>query len=182
VDGEAQQLQWYRWLPASAESVAYADIAKAVEKFEPVDNPAGHAAEAWLKHESLASTPATVTHLAMLDGRLEGFYTIVSSFVKLNESDREELMPDYPLLPIQGASLVVWLAKRRDARVSGRKIMFNAVAMAAEVAKRQGTLACVLDPFDDATASMLKRRYRFEQSETEVRKGQLRLWVPLRFS
>ena len=171
------------WCPANAEQAAYADIARGVAEFESLDYPAGREAAAWLKEEALASHPYTLTYLHALEGRVEGFFAIASSAVTLTQGDRQELESDHenhPLKPTQGASLVVWVAKHRDAGTPGDKILSYAASIALEVAQLQGTLAFVVDPFDDETKAMWKDRYGFRPSDTKVGKGQRRLWVPLR--
>lgn len=98
-------------------------------------------------------------------------------------SHRRKLAPDARLAPTQGASLIVWLAKHRDATIEGEVILELAESMALAAAKRQGAVALVLDPFDDDTASLWTKKYGFRRSRTEVRQGsQHRLWYPLHTS
>lgn len=97
----------------------------------------------------------------------------------MRQSDREKLAPDASLLPTQGASLVAWLAKHRDAGTSGGQIMTYALSVAREAAKLQGAAAFVVDPFDDETAAMWIERFKFKRSLTRTPNGQRRLWAPL---
>jgi hypothetical protein len=182
VNDEWVEGLWYQWSPANAENFAYADVASAVGEFESLDYPAGHAATAWLKEDALLNHPATLTYVLLQDGRIEGFFAIVSGSVTLKQSHRQELAPDqegYLLSPTQGASVVAWLAKHHEAVTPGYRLMDYAVSIALDVAKRQGTVAFVLDPYDDDSAAMWIREYGFKRSQTEVRVGQRRLWLPL---
>lgn len=172
----ADEERWRIWCPAEAGN---ADVAQAVEKFEPLRHPAARAATAWLKEEALATHPFTLTYLYMLDRRVEGFFAICSASVELRQSHRKQLAPEVSLPPTQGASLIAWLAKHRDTAMPGEKIVDFAFSIAAKVAEQQGTTALVLDPFDDATASMWLARYEFRESATKIREDQRRLWMPL---
>ncbi len=182
MDGRVGKALWHRWSPANARNIAYADIARGVAAFEPLDLRAGRAAAAWLKNEALANHPATLTYVLVRDGLVEGFFAICSSAVTLKESHRRELAAvheSHAFASTQGASMLVWLAKHREARSPGEEILDYAISIALDVAKRQGTLTFVIDPFDEQTAQMLMDRYGFKRSRTEVREGLCRLWAPL---
>jgi hypothetical protein len=182
MSGDNGEGLWYQWTPINAESVAYEDVAQAVEGFESLENPAGRAATAWLKDEALANHPSTVTYVLMRDGRVEGFIAMASASVTLKQSHRKKLGPgqrDYPLSPTQGASLVAWLAKHREAETAGSRLLAYALSIALDVARLQGTVAFVLDPYDEESAAQWMNRHRFRRSETEARAGLRRLWIPL---
>lgn len=171
---------WYRWRPEFAESAAYADIAEAVDHFEPVDNDAGRAAAAWLKNSALGDYPSTATWLAYHNQRIEGFFAICSSEVTLYERQRKKHLGregrsrEHRLHPQQPASLITWLGKHVNAAMAGDSILHYAAYIATQVAEQQGNIALVLDPFDEETAEFWRDRYSFLRS---AKAG--RLWIPL---
>lgn len=143
---------WYRWRPAFAESAAYADIAEAVERFEPVDNDAGHAASNWLKHSSLDDYPSTATWLAYHNQRLEGFFAICSAEITLSERQRKERLGregrshEHRLHPQQPASLITWLGKHAETTMAGDSIIRYAAYIATQVLSYKGILHWWLIP------------------------------------
>lgn len=171
---------WYRWRPAFAESAAYADIAEAVEGFEPVANDAGRAAADWLKYSSLDDYPSTATWLAYHDQRIEGFFAICSAEITLSERQRKERLGrggrshKHRLHPQQPASLITWLGKHAKATMAGDAIIRYAAYVATQVAELQGNIALVVDPFDGKTAEFWRKRYGFRSAKPEGR-----LWIPL---
>jgi hypothetical protein len=172
---------WYQWTPINASSPAYADVADGVDLFESLDTPAGRAATRYLREQSLQDYPSTVTYVYMVGDQVDGYFSLASGSVTLTQRHRKSLRSgqrDYPVSPTQGASLVAWLARHRDGIVSGRKILVYALSIALQVARRQGTLAVVLDPFDDDTAEMWAGRYGFRRSQTRAG-SDVRLWIPL---
>jgi hypothetical protein len=186
-DGKAA---WVRLTPEVVEDLGEDkhQLLDAVDEFESVDRPAGHAASGWLKFEALAWHSTTVTYLMLLDRRIEAFYAVTASNVLLSQRDRRRLRPDIPQgLPArQPATLIAWLAKHRFATTPGVKILQHAFAVALQVAELQGTIALVLDPFDDETAAMWLampsvqfRRSGADRGDDDDAKPR-RLWMPLR--
>lgn len=179
--GDGQDVYWHQWTPANAASEVYEDIGEAVEEFESLDTPAGQAATVWLKEHALPNHPSTITYLLVLGGRIEGYFALASSSVELTQRHRKQLkrgQRNYPLDPTQGASLVAWIAKHRDAVVSGRSLFLYAISVAREAADRQGTVAIVLDPYDDETAERWAEHYGFKRARTPGGRRP-RLWIPL---
>jgi hypothetical protein len=175
------EANWFQWTPANAESVAYEDVAKAVGEFESLDTNAGQEATRWLREQALPNHPSTVTYVLLSRTRLEGYFAIASGSVTLTQRDRRELTPgqqDYLLHPTQGASLIAWLARHRDAETPGQTIVLYALSIALKVARLQGTPVAVLDPFDDDSADFWAERYGFRRSRTQAG-NDVRLWVPL---
>ena len=172
---------WYQWTPLNAGSAAYEDIAAAIEEFESLETPAGDAATVWLKQHALANHPSSITYLLLLDGRLEGYFAMVSSSLELTQRRRKTLRPgekDYPLDPTQGASLVAWIARNRHGTLPGRHLVTYAISIALEVAAHQGTVALVLDPYDEATGNEWAKKYGFKSARTPDGLRP-RLWLPL---
>jgi hypothetical protein len=170
---------WYRWRPEFAESAAYADIAEAVERFEPVANEAGYAAAEWLKQSSLDDYPSTATWLIYHRQRIEGYFAICSAEVKLYGRQRKKHLErgqerEHELHPAQPASLITWLGKHAEADISGRVLIRQAAFVAREVAEWQGNIALVLDPYNEETAELWLERYSFFRSGKPGR-----LWLPL---
>jgi choline dehydrogenase-like flavoprotein len=177
--------RWYRWLPDIAEEAVFSDIAAAVDAFVSMDTEPGRAATDWLKHESLANHPSTVTWLLVQDGRVEGYHAMCSAEITLTERHRRQLVEadrTHRLHPRQGASLIAWIAKHREANIPGELLALHAVWVAMEVAQLQGNIALAVDPFDEDTAEFWQDRYGFRAASGADR-GQsnrpLRLWLPL---
>jgi hypothetical protein len=178
---DSHDAYWYQWTPANAESAVYEDIARGVAEFESLDTPAGAAATAWLKEDALPNHPSTITYLLVLGDRVDGYFALASSSLELTQRHRRQLKPgqkDYLLDPTQGASLVAWIARHRDAAVSGRSLFLYAISVAQDVARLQGTVAFVLDPYDEETAERWAKRYGFKSARTP-RGEKPRLWIPL---
>ncbi len=174
---------WCQWTPDTAESRAFEDVARAVQKFRSLDNPSGREATRWLKQEALANHPATVSYVLMGDGRIEGYFAVASTSVELKQSHRKALSSgqrSHRLSPTQGASLIAWVARHEEAEIDGARLLKFALSIARRAAFLQGAVALVLDPFDEKLAKLWVERYGFERSQTRVRGGELRrLWLPL---
>lgn len=171
---------WYRWKPSSAESGVYDDIAEAIEAFEPVDHPAGHAAAEWLKNSALDDYPSTATWIAYRKQRVEGYFAMCSGEVLLYGRHRSKWLVrkgrrrEHVLHPRQPASLITWMCKHKHASITGRTILLHAAYIAMRVGELQGNIALVIDPFDDDTAAFWQERFEFLSSATPNR-----LWLPL---
>jgi hypothetical protein len=174
---------WCQWTPTTAESRAFEDVARAVEKFRSRDNPPGREATRWLKEEALANHPSTISYVLMRDGRIEGYVALASSSVELKQSHRKALSSGqrgHRLSPTQGASLLAWIAKHEEAEIDGALLLKFAISIARRAAFLQGEVALVLDPFDEQLARLWIERYGFVRSQTRIRGGMLRrLWFPL---
>jgi hypothetical protein len=172
---------WYQWTPANAASAAYEDVEQGIAEFESIDTAAGQEAARWLREDALLDNPSTITYVLLVEGRVDGYFAIASGSVTLTQRHRRGLRSgqrDYVLLPTQGASLIAWLARHRDAEKQGRSIFLYALYVALKVARLQGTPVAVLDPFDDEIATLWEERYGFRRSQTPGG-NDVRLWVPL---
>lgn len=187
-DGEPA---WVRLTPEVVEDLGENRhfLLDAIEEFESLDNPAGCAATAWLRNDALAWHGTTLTYLMLLNRRIEAFYAATASSVLLSQRDRRRVRGDVPsgLPPRQPATLISWLAKDRGAVTHGLTVLHHAFAVALQVSELQGTIALVLDPFDDPTAEMWMRmpsvefrRSAAERGEDEGNFRPRRLWMPLR--
>lgn len=171
---------WYRWSPARAESDPW--LLDAVEAFNPVDTAkgaaAGKAAAQWLRERSLGDFRTTKTRLCVVDGVVEGFYSMAASQVELRTSDRTSDMGQHPIQP---AALVTWTAKGRSNRISGWHLLSHAAATALKVQEEMmGCVALVVDPYDAAAADVWRRQpYHFRTSRTRGPNGVPRLWRAL---
>lgn len=181
--GDDEIYGWYRWRPGRAESLAYEDIAEAVENFEPLDKDAGYMSAKWLKEQSLKDYPSTATWILYKDQRVHGYIAICSGNVTIHDPGRAnafrrkiaglaggryagELVP---------ASEIRWIAKHVDSKFDGKVLLEQAIRVAEKVAEVQGNVALVIDPYDEETAAMLKDNFRFLWS---AKKGQLWLRLP----
>jgi hypothetical protein len=174
---------WCQWTPATAESRAFEDVVRAVEKFRSLDNRPGREATRWLQEEALANHPSTVSYVLMRDGRIEGYFALASGSVELKQSHRKALSAgqrSHRLSPTQGASLVTWIARHGEATIDGQLLLKFALSIARRAAFLQGAVALVLDPFDEKLSKLWIEQYGFVRSQTRVRGGELRrLWLPL---
>ncbi len=169
---------WVRWTPDRAERDP--ELCDAVASFHPVDSEkarqAGEAAATWLRERALLDYRSTVTRLLILDGVLEGFYSLTSSQVELRTSHRKDMGQH----PIQPAALVTWLAKRDGAKITGMQLLAHAVGTALRVSDHMGVVALVLDPYDEAAADVWRAPpYNFKNSRTLGPDGTPRLWRTL---
>jgi hypothetical protein len=129
----------------------------------------------------LANHPSTLTYILLSESRIEGYFAIASSSVTLRQSHRKQLGPgqrDFVLSPTQGASLIAWLAKHKEAEIPGRHLVLYALSIALRVARLQGTPVAVVDPYDADVAAMWAERYDFRRSQTKGG-NDVRLWTPL---
>jgi hypothetical protein len=166
---------WFAWDPDTA--IHDERLDRAVSEFEPVPCAAGWAAARWLKEDSLASHGLTVTYLAVVDMRVEGFYALCAAEVEISSRQRAGLRLQHPR---QGVALAVWLARRTGGRLSGLALIAHALARAEAVAELQGLCGLALDPYDEETAVVWRSApYRFLPSRTTCANGLARLWKPL---
>jgi hypothetical protein len=176
---------WHVWSPEIADDPAYAYLAEGVRDFESKDTEAGLAATDWLKHHALPNHPSTVTRLVVSDGRVAGFYALCSAEVTLTQRHRKELQEEentHRLHPRQGASLIAWVAKHREATFPGELILLHAVWVATTVAALQGNILLTVDSFDESAAERWQERYGFRMSQSPDERGPhrlSRLWLPL---
>jgi hypothetical protein len=165
-------------------------LLEAVDAFRSLDNGAGEAAADWLRTKALPMHGSTITYVRLLDGEVEGFYALCSASVRLSMGDRRRLFREagvsvLELPSLQPASLVAWIAKRADASSDcGRQLLLHAFGSATSVAQIQGSIALVLDPFDEETARMWlsKRDVPFRRAARERGTDDARprrLWTPL---
>jgi hypothetical protein len=169
--GEEKDRCWFHWRPGRESEWVYDDIKKAVDEFKPVPNKAGAAAASWLRDGALAGFPATVTWLYYDNARVEGFFSICSGNFAVREGIKGILPGGGTLKP---ASEITWLCKHAEAEKDGRWLISRAAVIALEVARVQGNIALIINPYDNETADFLIRKHSFLAS---ARAGQL--WLPL---
>lgn len=174
---------WIRWEPGEANRNEM--LKAAVEEFEPPckdvgeasaellmeGKDAGEAAAKWLMEESLADHPHSVTWVLYNSNRVQGFFAICSSSLTVTlpaEGNLEEASVTWP------CSKILWLCKREGSKFDGRILFRQAAARASEVARLQGNVALVIEPYDDGVAERLISRHKFIRAADQ---GQL--WLPL---
>jgi hypothetical protein len=158
---------WYRWTPAHADSPLYADIAAAVQAFQPMPYPGSQAAAKWLKEKALDQHPGTTTHLLIGNGRLDGFVALRTGSIVLKSDEK-------PQGESFGAIVIRWMARNREASGLGEKMLTFAMALATEAGEKLGVAALLLRPFDVREAEFWKERFNFMGS---FEAGYL--WMPL---
>lgn len=180
-DTHSNEEMWYRWSPETAANCENAALARAVAEFVSLDTTGGKEAERWFKHEALGVYPSIVTYVVMQGQRIDGFYGITGTQVRLSQRERRRLFRSYdrPVAPAQPASLVTRFARHRDARVPFRSVLLHAVHTAVRVGELQGNVALVLDPYEAYVSDLLQRRYGFRIASGEESESSPRLWLPL---
>lgn len=167
---------WMKWTPERA--AKRTDLVEAVERFEPVDHPAGHEAAKWLREEALDNDPSTKTYL-LFEGRdIQGFFACCSCEVRLSEQDAVGLrVPHYSRLP---AFLVAWVARSCHSEAPGLHLMLTAYGLARSLAEDMGMVALALDPMDEAVAKVWEAEpYSFQRCIETGGKRPPRLWLPI---
>jgi hypothetical protein len=176
---------WFRWRQQYADDVAYADIAEAIKRFRPVakkGEKAGSDSALWLMEYSADDYPSTATWLFYRDQKVHAFFSICSGNVQLHDDGQSRffrrLISGLPGRRYAGllepASEIRWFGRHIESDVTGKEVLEQATLIATEVAEIQGNIALVIDPYDDATAEMLLKQYKFLRS---AKHGQL--WLPL---
>lgn len=163
---------WIRWRPEIAESAAWADLAEAVEEFEPPCNEAGEECARWLKEQSLSDYPFTATWVMFHNGLVHGFFAMSSNTFTIRYlSSSEEGGDARERWP---CSQIKWLCRHDQGKFLGRVIFEQAAYTAQRVTEFQGNVALVIEPFDDTIAEILESKLKFLR-----RADQGQLWIPL---
>jgi hypothetical protein len=173
ADAIADPAQTWLTLPSGL-AQATDELHTLLDDFDAGDRPAAIAAGIWLRTEALSSHATSRTWLLIADQRLAGFYSLASAQVELSQRDRSRLGMNPVRAP---AALVTWIAKDKRAAIDGKELLLHATAMARRAAELQATSVLVVDPYDEPTAAMWRRRFGFRPS-SEARKPK-RLWLPL---
>lgn len=137
------------------------ELIEALDAFDAGERPAAVAAGSWLKTQALDSYETSRTRLLVAEHRVAGFYSLASAQVALSQRDRRRLGVDPVQVP---AALVAWIAKDVSADIDGKVLLLHADATARRAAALQATSVLVVDPFDDETAAMWRRRFGFRPS------------------
>ncbi len=144
----------------------------ALDDFDAGERAAARAASTWLRTEAIAAYQTSRTRLLIADSRVAGFYSLASAQVELSQRDRRRVGASPVRVP---AALITWIAKDRWAEIDG-KVLLHAAATARRAAELLATSVLVVDPFDEQTAAMWRKRYGFRAS---VEAKPKRLWLPL---
>ena len=158
---------WYRWTPAHADYPLYADIAAAVQAFQPIPYPGGQAAAKWLKEDALEQFPGTTTYLLIGDKRLDGFVALRTGSIVL-KSDKKPQGESF------GALVIRWMARNQEASGTGEELLTFTLALATEAGEKLGLVALLLEPFDEREAEVWKKKFDFMGSFDSGY-----LWMPL---
>ncbi len=151
------------------------ELRLALEDFDAGKRAAAQAAGAWLQTQAVAAHQTSRTRLFIAGCRVAGFYSLASAQVELSQRDRRGV----GVVPVRvPAALITWIAKDKRAEIDGMLLLLHAVATARRAAELQATSVLVVDPFDEETAAMWRKRYGFRASAEEARKPK-RLWLPL---
>jgi hypothetical protein len=173
-----------RWPPEIADVIP--DLGVAVEAFEPISTAAGDSTYAWLLEHGLDVPAESVPYLLLArGGQLHGFYALANGEVELTTAHRGAVGASLRF-PRQPAIIVTQLGRdRRWEQVNGKPVanllVAHAVAMATRAARWSAATVLAVDPFDEETNRIWRRRFGFRPSRDELpgRSGLKRLWVPL---
>ncbi|HWJ43364.1 MAG TPA: hypothetical protein VNR67_08020 [Solirubrobacterales bacterium] len=163
---------WIHWRPEIADAAGWEDLAEAIQDFEPPCNEAGEECALWLKEHSLEDFPLTATWVLFLNGIVHGFFAMSSSSFTI--SNPHPSRPEEVVTETWPCSQIKWLCRRNQGKFIGRTFFDQAVYTADRVAKLQGNVALVIEPFDDVIAGILTERHHFLRTADQ---GQL--WIPL---
>ena len=171
----------HEWIHLTAEQLS-ADpaLVRAIERFRAPSGNAGNAAASWLKGRALWETSHIATYVLLIKGKVAGFYSLGMSEVELRTQQRRGLSASHPR---QGAVLILWLARAREADVEAATILRHAVGIAQIGSRRVGAAVIAVDPFDAATEDYWRKHFGFRASLTK-RPGadgteRSPLWLPL---
>lgn len=165
--------EWVNWEATTRE--ARADVAAAVERFEPMELPAGEEAAAWL--QAHGADPGCRTRLLITGGELAGFHALTMGQVELRSSHQQTVGAAHPR---QGAVLLAWIARSRTSPGgTGEQLFLDALDRARRAVEFVGAAVLALDPYDEALDRYWRQRYGFRASQTEARNGLKRLWLPI---
>ena len=160
-------------LPSRDEELP-SELRLALDDFDAGERAAAKAATAWLRTQAVAAHQTSRTRLLIAGRRVAGFYSLASAQVELSQRDRRRVGVVHVRVP---AALITWIAKDKRAEIDGKLLLLHAAATARRAAELQATSVLVVDPFDEETALMWRKRYGFRAS-AETRKPK-RLWLPL---
>lgn len=159
---------WYRWTPERATDPIFADLAASIEKFEPLKTDSGRAAASWLREHALDEYPGVATYLRIANSRLEGFVALQAGSIHVTASIGRG--------STQGATFLRWIARDRNSPETGEDLLAFAAARALEAADTVGSVALVLDAYDEEEAQLWESRYPFRRL---VGQNPLKLWLPM---
>jgi hypothetical protein len=150
------------------------ELQVALDDFDAGERTAALAAAGWLRTKAVDSYQTSRTRLLIAEHRIAGFYSLAAAQVELSQRDRRRAGFDPVRVP---AALVTWIAKDKRAGIDGKELLMHAAGTARRAAELQATAVLVLDPFDEQTATMWRKRFGFRASAGKSKPK--RLWLPL---
>jgi hypothetical protein len=184
-ESDMDRAEWFLW---NAEIAAAAsDLREAVAEFEAdgaANTTAAEDVTRWFRREAVVQG-ACITRMLVVDGHVATFYALSSGEMSLGATENLKSMGMHvPFGPPRdwtvGASHIEVIGRDHRAPPGvGMVAIRHAISMAKYVANLQGNLALTLDPADQETQKMWRRR-GFARSEREAGLGLRRLYLPLR--
>jgi hypothetical protein len=167
--------RFVRWNPSAAAQDP--ELAGQVAGFTARDDiPAAQAAAHWLRTQALLVPVESVTRLWVVDDELLGFYALANGSLTINKKQRERHGLRRPTQP---AVFLTWIAKGAGVERSADSMLFDAIANAIRVAEDSAATLFALDPFDEQTAEMWRRKHSFNGGHPDDRGKLLPCWMPL---
>lgn len=145
----------------AANARRFPGLQDAVKDFDAGELPAAQAAASWLKAIDVDGPQESVTTLHLLDGNLVGFYSLANGQAELQMKKRNELGLNRRTQP---AVILTWIAKSARHDCDGTELVRDATYEALKVTEYSAATLLALDPFDEPTAAMWRRRYGFIDS------------------
>lgn len=151
------------------------ELARAVAAFEAGETAAAAASVEWLREDALREHGSARTWAWVGSNQLHGFFAISFGIAKLQDADLEQLQAGPRPLP---AVLLAQAARNPAGSLAPGAILVGALGVAVRIAQLGGAAALILDPYDEPTSEMWKRR-GFLPTSDKPRGGRQRLWRAL---
>jgi len=152
------------------------ELVAAVEAFEVGQRPAALASAAWLRERALDEPGSARSWVWVGRGRALGFFAISVGAGKLEPEQLTALRAGQRPMP---AVLLVQAARGTGAKLPAGSVLRGALGVAERIERLAGVGALMLDPFDEETAQMWRRRGFVPVLDKPGQGRPARMWYPL---
>lgn len=153
------------------------DLLDAVAAFNAGERPAAVATTRWLGECALDEHGSARTYLWVADGRVHGFFAVSVGLGRIEREALATLEAGPRPLP---AVLLAQAARSSDTkRLAPGAILTSALGIAERISQYTGVGALMLDPFDQPTSDMWRRRGFQPVLDSPPRGRERRLWRTL---
>ncbi len=151
------------------------ELTRMVEHFDVGDGAAAQASARWLRESALHEHGSARTYAWLGSEQLHGFFAISVGTARLEDEELVRLQAGPRPLPVV---LLAQAARNPAGSLPPGAILTGALGVAQRIAQLGGVAALVLDPFDEPTSLMWRRR-GFQPTIGKPRGGHQRLWRAL---